>query len=539
MTDIDTDRIDRQLAHLDEDGMPGAAVAVLVDDEVVHRRGYGHADIGAAVLMTPETLYPIASTTKQFTTTCILLLEEEGRLSLGDDVRRYLPELPDFGAPITVDHLCTNTSGVRDIFALVSLAGGYRLTPRRRERVAGVLGRQRTLNFPTGTRYRYSNPNFQMLSWIVERITGGRFADFMAERIFRPLGMADTFLQDLRDPPVPGGARAYDGDVRDELRPTEWEEFARSGSGEGGGAIWSTLDDMILWEQNFSRNVLGSPGLLERLPCAPAIPGGDPGFYGRGLFMGSHRGLRWHGHSGGLGPYTTNRVRFPDAGLSVVMLSNSALASPFLGVFDIADAVLDGRPDVTPAPVWEPVESASLEPWLGVYEDAAAGFTYELCDRDGRATLVSFGLPNPLETTGDGVFVAGRGASLPTRVTPGAVGPAPQITIRLGPNPPVTMRRSPPPAGPVAPFEGRYRSDELEAVYTVAVDGDGLELSIESPLGSKERLPVRRLTESSFLARLGPDQAPMLCFPPGSGRPPSELVVTAPRAEGLRLRRID
>jgi CubicO group peptidase (beta-lactamase class C family) len=532
------ERIDRHLAHLEAPGMPGAAVAVLVDGEVVHRRGYGRADIAADVAMTPSTLYPIASMTKQFTTTCILLLEGQGRLALGDDYRRYLPEMPDFGTPITINHLCTNTSGVRDIFALVALAGGDRLAPRPRELVMNVLGRQRTLNFPVGSQYRYCNPNFQMLSWIVERVTGQRLGEVMAERIFVPLGMASTFLQDLREPPMAGGARAYDGATRDELALTEWDAFARGGSGEGGGAIWSTLDDLILWEQNFAHNVIGSPGLLDRLAQAPQLSGRDPGLYGRGLFVGSHRGLAWQGHSGGLGPYTCNRVRFPDAGVSVIMLSNSALASPFLGVFDIADAVLDQRPGIEPSPVWEKAPAQRLAPWLGAYEDPATGVTFELCDRDGTATLVWFGSPVPLESDGGSSFLAMRGASLPTTVTCGAVGPIPEITIQLGPNPPIRLRRAAPQlGGDLDLFEGRYYSDELEATYTVSMDVGNLSLAIDGPLGSRHRIAMSRLTESSFTASLGPDQNPLLHFPHAPGRPPVEVVVTLARAEGLRLRR--
>ncbi len=533
-----SERLDQLFAHLEEPGMPGAAVAVLVDGEVVHRRGYGFADIEGGVAFTPETNYPIASMTKQFTTTCILLLEEEGRLSLGDDYRVYLPEMPDFGAPITIDNLCTNTSGIRDIFALVSLAGGARLEPRQRELVAEIIGRQRTLNFPTGSQYRYSNPNFQMLSWIIERITGQRLAEFMVERIFEPLGMRHTALQDLRDAPMTGGARAYDGGTRDDLRPTEWDAFARSGSGEGGGAIWSTLDDLIFWEQNFSHNIIGSPGLLDRLPWTPQIPGGDQSFYGRGLFVGSHRGQSWQGHSGGLGPYTCNRVRFPDAGLSVIMLSNSAMASPFLGVFDVADVYLDRRTGIEPAQAWAKTPAEDLEPWFGAYEDAETGLSFGLVDQEGTAALVWFGGPVPLETAGTPHFLALRGASLPTRVTPGPVDPAPEITVQLGPNPPVRMRRSQEPAGSLKGLEGEYFSDELQATHTVFRNGDSLAVNVESPLGRRGSIPLTRTTESGFIATYGPDQHASYFFPHASSGTPSEIIVTLARAERLRLKRV-
>ncbi len=455
-----SERLDQLFAHLEEPGMPGAAVAVLVDGEVVHRRGYGFADIEGGVAFTPETNYPIASMTKQFTTTCILLLEEEGRLSLGDDYRVYLPEMPDFGAPITIDNLCTNTSGIRDIFALVSLAGGARLEPRQRELVAEIIGRQRTLNFPTGSQYRYSNPNFQMLSWIIERITGQRLAEFMVERIFEPLGMRHTALQDLRDAPMTGGARAYDGGTRDDLRPTEWDAFARSGSGEGGGAIWSTLDDLIFWEQNFSHNIIGSPGLLDRLPWTPQIPGGDQSFYGRGLFVGSHRGQSWQGHSGGLGPYTCNRVRFPDAGLSVIMLSNSALVSPFLGVFDVADLYLDQRTGIEPARAGPRRRLKTSNRGSAPTRIRRLVSASDCREQEGTAALVWFGGPAPLETAGNRDFLALRGASLPTRVTPGpgtgAGGHRPARAQSAGPHP-----TRPESARSLEILEGEYFSDEL------------------------------------------------------------------------------
>lgn len=531
------ERVDGLFSFLDEPGMPGAAVAVLHRGEVLHARGYGLADVDAGVRFTPATPFPIASMTKQFTTTCILLLEEEGRLSLRDDYRRFLPGMPDFGSPITLAHLCTNTSGIRDIFPLTTLCGGWRLDPRPRPLTEGVLGRQRTLNFPTGSQYRYSNPNFYVLGWIVERVTGRTLAEFMAERIFEPLGMRDTALHDWRGPARTGGARCYDGTTRNDLRPSEWERFSRSGSGEGGGAIWSTLDDLVRWERNFDRNAVGSAGLLQRLPCPPRIPGGDESFYGLGLMTGVHRGLRWESHSGTFGPCASNRVRLPSRATSAIVLSNSSLVEPHLRAFELADVLLDEDPSLPPPPGFGAVAAEAVEPWLGTYDVPGTGLSFGLAAREGMARVVSFGAEARLEEERPGVLLAARGGSLPVRVTLGVPRPEPEITVQLGPNPPMRLRRSAAPEGPLGVFEGEYFSEELDATHTVERHEGGLAVTIDGPLGRRERLPLERASRTTFIARCDAEQRALYSFPHGAGGEPDGLIVSIARAEGLLLRR--
>lgn len=532
------DRIDALFSHLEGPGMPGAAVAVLDRGELIHRKGYGFADIEAGIALQPDTPYPIASTTKQFTTTCVLLLEEEGRLSLQDDYRKYLPEMPDFGSPITIDHLCTNTSGIRDIFALVTLAGGKTLDPRPRELVEEVMARQRSLNFPTGSQYRYSNPNFQMLSWIIERITGRRLAEFMAERIFKPLGMKHTELIDVRGGARKGGARCYDGNTKGDLRPSEWEAFSRGGSGEGGGAIWSTLDDLILWERNFSHNIIGSAGLLDGLRCAPRIPGGDERFYARGLFVGTHRGLDWSGHGGSFGPGASNRVQFSDRQLSVIVLSNSHLFDPQRGAFEVADVVLDRDPAVPPAPRYAKADADELRPWFGTYEDPGSGLSFGIGEKDGTAQLVLVGAAADLETMGNGTFVANRGYSLPARVSPGQSGSPAEIAVQLGPNPPMRMTRCGEPSDGLGRFEGTYVDDELGATHTVEVENGHLTAAIESPLGRREGVLLERTSERGFVAQFDDERRGVYRFTGDPGAPPTGAMASIIRAEGLSVQRV-
>jgi hypothetical protein len=400
-----------------------------------------------------------------------------------------------------------------------------------------VLKRQRTLNFPTGSQYRYSNLNFYILSWIVERITGRTLAEFMAERIFEPLGMRDTALHDWRGPARMGGARCYDGAAKGELGPSQWEAFSRSGSGEGGGAIWSTIDDLLLWERNFDHNVIGSAGLLRRLPCPSRIPGGDESFYGLGLMTGVHRGLRWESHSGGFGPCACNRVRFPGRELSAIVLSNSAFVEPHLGAFDVADVLLDEDPALPPAPRFGAVAAEAVEPWLGTYDVPGTGLSFGLTVREGTASVVSFGAEAKLEEERPGVLLAARGGSLPIHVTLGARRPEPEITVQLGPNPPMRLRRSPAPEGPLDLFEGEYGSEELAATHTVERDQGGLAVTIDGPLGRREKLPLERASRTTFIARCDAEQRALYSFPHEPGRTPGELVVSIARAEGLRLRR--
>jgi len=298
-------------------GVPGGAVAVLQNSEVIHRRGYGLADLENRVPWDADSLYPIMSVSKQFTTTCILMLEAKGKLSLDDDVHRHLPELPDLGATLTLRHLCTNTSGLRDypalgVFAGSRVEGGYGFEPAQRL----IIG-QRSLQFSPGEKYVYSNSNFFLLAMIIEKLSNLELGKVYREWIFEPLGMERSLLvSDMRDAPKET-VQAYLGDAESGF--THWSCPCFS---FGDGGILSTLDDMLRWENALDEDRLGFPGLVEKLETPMSLNDGSLAEYAMGIETGKRRGFEWRGHGGGWKAYKCFRLRVPAKRLSVVVLAN-------------------------------------------------------------------------------------------------------------------------------------------------------------------------------------------------------------------------
>ena len=296
---------------------PGGTVAVLRRGEVIYRRGYGLADLENRVPWDAGSLYPIMSVSKQFTAACILMLEEQGKLSLDDDVHVHLPDLPDYGLTLTLRHLCTNTSGLRDypalgVFAGSRVEGGYGFEPARR-----LIFGQRTLQFLPGEKYVYSNSNFFLLGMIIEKLSNLKLGAAYREWIFEPLGMERSLLvSDMRDAPTDIVA-AYLGDAESGF--THWSCPCFS---FGDGGILSTLDDMLRWEKALDEDRLGFQGLVERLEAPMRLNDGTLANYAMGIEAGTRRGVEWRGHGGGWKAYKCFRLRVPAKRLSVVVFAN-------------------------------------------------------------------------------------------------------------------------------------------------------------------------------------------------------------------------
>jgi len=315
---------------------PGGAVAVMRQGEFIHRRGYGLADLKKRVPWDADSLYPIMSVSKQFTTTCILMLEEQGKLSLDDDVHMHLPELPDLGATLTLRHLCSNTSGLRDypvlgVFAGSRIEGGYGFEPAQR-----LIFGQRSLQFPPGKKYVYSNSNFFLLGLIIERISNMELGEAYREWLFEPLGMERSLLApDLRDAPKET-VQAYLGDAESGFSHWSCPCFSF-----GDGGILSTLDDMMWWEKALDEDRLGFPGLVEKLETPMRLNDGSLAEYAMGIEVGTRRGFEWRGHGGGWKAYNCFRLRVPAKRLSVVVFANRRAGTQKLALA-VADLFLAG-----------------------------------------------------------------------------------------------------------------------------------------------------------------------------------------------------
>src|SRR5215213_4718265 len=348
---------------------PGCAVGVSQRGRVVIERAYGMADIESGAPMRPTTVIHSASIAKQVTALAVLLLVRDGRLGLDDDVRRHLPELPDYRAryrtPITVRHLLTHTSGLRDFFELLIVARGRFEEDRITDADAtAVVGRQRALNFAPGAEYGYSNTGYLLAAHLVERLTGRPFAAFAAERIFAPLGMTHTRLRDDVAALIPGRAVGY------ARRDAGWRTAIPNYDVVGPTNLQTTVGDLLRWADNLDRPAVGDSALVRQMLTPGVLAGGDTIRYGLGLSLVRDRGERVAEHEGRDPGFRAYLGRYLESGLTVALLCNAPLNPVGLG-HDVAGLYLgrptDANPPAPPATAGAPRDPRQALGWAGVY----------------------------------------------------------------------------------------------------------------------------------------------------------------------------
>jgi CubicO group peptidase (beta-lactamase class C family) len=382
--------IDAIFKDLSTDHSPGCAVGATRGDAPIAAKAYGMADLEHGVALTPQSVFYMASVSKQFAALSILLLEHDGKLRLDDRVRTYIPELPDHAATITVRQLLHHTSGLRDYLALSSLVGNppdYVITERS---VLNMLTRQTRLNFEPGAEHLYSNSGYVLLSIIVHRVSGRPLDEFARERIFTPLGMRSTRFQHDHAAPIPGRSIGY---VR---RGDSWRIANSMLDVVGDGGMYSTVDDMLRWATAFERPEF-SP-LLSRMQTPGTLADGRPiaNGYGMGLSTGTYRGVPTVSHGGSLAGYRTSFLRLPAEKLTVVTLCNNTTANAArLGQMvaelyapagmSAAAAVAGNTPPQAPSRMAVPRELAQA--MAGVFFSAELDATYRIAAGSDAMTL--------------------------------------------------------------------------------------------------------------------------------------------------------
>jgi CubicO group peptidase (beta-lactamase class C family) len=316
-------RVDSVFAAFADPAAPGCALAVVRDGRFAFSRGYGSANLDYGIPIDGRSVFYLASVSKQFTAAAVALAAAEGRLSLDDDIRVHMPELPDYGTPITVRQLVHHTSGLRDYLTLISLSGRRADDHWTDAALLELIARQRATNFTPGSEYLYSNTGYVLLAAITGRATGSTLRRYADERIFRPLGMRDTHFHDDAGQVVPrrviGYARRPDGT----FRLNHWFAFDKVGD----GGLYATAEDLARWEQNFYSGAVGGAPFLAQIEQRGALTGGDSIAYAFGLTHGSHRGLRTVSHGGSLAGFRTNVLRFPEQRFSAIVLCNTSAAN--------------------------------------------------------------------------------------------------------------------------------------------------------------------------------------------------------------------
>jgi len=343
------ERVDRVFARFDNTRSPGCAIGVIQNGEFVLRRGYGMANLELGAPLTSSSVFRIGSTSKQFTAAAIVLLAEEGKLSLDDDVGEYLPELPEFGTPVTIRQLVHHISGYRDYLTLMTLAGLRDDDYYTDEELLGMLSRQQELNFDPGAEHLYSNSGYWLLAQVVERASGKSLREYAAEKIFEPLGMDHTHFHNDHTELVPD--RAYG---HTELVPDRAYGYAPADDGGyvismttlpmiGDGGVFTSVADLFFWDQNFYEGKVGGPGFIEQMHSVGVLNDGEELEYAFGLSVGTYRGLRLVSHGGSFVGFRADVIRFPDERFSVVCLCNRADSNPSLLARRIADIYLEDQ----------------------------------------------------------------------------------------------------------------------------------------------------------------------------------------------------
>ncbi len=328
--------IDQIFKEWDSTESPGGVVGIVDKGELVFARAYGMASLEYDVVNTTQTTFNIASVSKQITAYSMVLLEQQGKLSIDDDVRKYLPEVPDFGQTITIRHLLTHTSGLRNFQNMLAMAGWRSGEAMTNEDLLRYIAQQKELNFPVGEEYLYCNTGFNLATAIVERLTGQTFQEWTKVNIFDPLGMKNTDYREDMEVVHKNTATSYDGSLENGFRqPLKYWTYM------GNGNVYTTIADMAKWVHNFQTGKVGGKAGIQRLQEEGVLNNGEKTGYGLGIGVGAYRGLKRLSHGGSVGGYRSNLIYFPEQEVGVIVLANFSSADPGAKSMAVADLYLE------------------------------------------------------------------------------------------------------------------------------------------------------------------------------------------------------
>jgi CubicO group peptidase (beta-lactamase class C family) len=460
-------KVDKVFAAYDKPDSPGCALGVVRDGEFVYKKGYGEGNLELSVPLTPQSVFYMGSVSKQFTAASVVLASEQGYLSLDDDVRKYVPEVPSYGKTITLRQMLHHTSGFRDILGLILLAGRNFEDIHPTPELLDLLSRQKALNYMPGDEYLYSNTNFFLFSVIIKRATGKPLSQFAEENIFKPLGMTHTRFYDDHSVVVPGRVPAYEPRPSGGFRVDWSTNFDKIGD----GGLMSSVDDLLLWDRNFYANKLGKGTLLKEMQTPGVLNNGKQIEYALGLTISTYRGLPIVEHGGALFGYRTELLRFPQQKFSVITLCNVGTSNPGRLSYQVADLYLAGQ--LSPEPAASAAASVDAQPFAGWYRNLESHSVLEIST--SKEGVGAFGtLFKPRDATH---FVATAGPEI-------AFDRQPNSGLRLTLNfkdtsPQIFERYEPLKASEegLARYAGEYTSTELQATYRFAVKDGKLTLA--------------------------------------------------------------
>lgn len=484
-------KADAFLAQWDKNDMPGCSVGAVKDGRLVYKRAFGMANLDYDVPNTASTLFNLASASKPFTAASIALLAHQGKLSLDDDIRKYLPEMRNYDGTITIRHLLDHTSGIRDYLALIFFGGGSPDNALNDKAVLNMLARQKNTSFAPGSKYQYSNSNYHLLGIIVGRASGKSLRLFAEENIFKPLGMKNTRFFDNRNEVVKNRAAGYSigQDKSISARASLFDLVS-------GGGVLTTVEDLALWDRNFYEPKIGNKELIQLLTAPGVLNNGEKTGYAFGLFLSKYRGLPVFKHSGNMQGYRAQTVTFLEQKFTAIALCNNMAILPSAIVEKLADIYLEGQlnPDVpsqkTVAETLPPTivlpEKEALR-YAGIYANLETGKVFKLGFKDGK--LINGGLlqnETPVMPISENRLLIVAGADI-TELNPvfnrsGTISEI-KILTKSG-KPDIFVPVKPPLDSPqqLSEYAGTYYSDELDADYIISLKGNNLSVQISENL---------------------------------------------------------
>ena len=518
-------RIDSVFSQWNRTDGPGCLLGAKLKDEAPIIRGYGMANLEYGVPLRPESISESGSVAKQFTAAAVGLLALRGQLSLDDDIRKHLPEVPDFGKTITIRHLLTHTSGLRDQWGLLSLQGwGPGSQVHSLDQILDLVSRQRRLNFDPGTEYLYSNTGYALAALIVRRVSGKPLAEFSRDELFLPLGMEHTEWRDDYRRVVPGRATAY---AREGNR---WVQDMPFTMVHGNGGLLSSMADLLVWNDALTTGKIPGGGALVRMLEEPfrLVDGTSTG-YGLGLQEETNGGRRAIGHGGATAGYRTYLVRWPEPGLSVAVWCNAANADPARAARGVAEVLIGPPPGARPPAPRVAVSEAELSLLAGAYRDTTTDQTATVTVAGGSVSVSAGGPSVTLIPMGAGRFwheAAGefRFSREGTRwrlVRPSGQGTRTYLPAEAFDAGSVKLDE----------YAGRYRSAELDMIYRIRVGAGRLDLVLN---GFQPPAPMTPVYRDGF--RGGPGTIRFVRD--GSGRI-TGFRIFAGRVRDLRVDRVD
>lgn len=465
---------------------PGCAVGVAVRGNVVLRAGYGMADLERNVPITASTIFESGSVAKQFTAAALILLAQQGKISLEDPLQKYLPELPDYGKPVAIRQVLSHVSGLREWRAIAAFSGFPEgVLVYDNQDLLRLAARQRALNFEPGTDWSYTNTGFNISTILVERALGNgkTFQDFTRETIFAPLGMSHSRWRDNFRTVVQGRALAYTQSPKE-----GWVQDTPIENIIGAGGLLTTVGDLLLWNENFTTGKVGGHELLITQQTPAVLRSGRKLTYAAGLMVSTFDGLAEVSHSGSTGGYRTWLGRYPEQGISVAVMCNSAQANAVKLGRETARLWTGGKP-ISPSSTstFDREQARSL---AGMYRNVRDNTVLKVRWQNGklatneRTELTPISAGKYLAPDGDTAFeFEGAGKTRLREVTP---------------NGDILFERAEP-AHPTAAdlkaFAGAYGSAETGTTLTVSIDPKG---ELNYRIGSGAPVTLRPTFQNCF-----------------------------------------